>query len=67
MAQNAIERDKERNVSDMENRITNPKIKNAQSIFVPVSTKEEARKVDDLNSDSDKLWKKGMMNNGKGT
>lgn len=67
MAQNAIERDKERNVSDMENRITNPKIKNAQSIFVPVSTKEEARKVDDLNSDSDKLWKKGMMNNVKGT
>lgn len=66
MAQNAIEREKEKNISDMENRITNSKIKNSQSIFVKVNSVEEAKKIESLNSDENILWKKGMMNKVKG-
>lgn len=66
LALNAIEREKERNIADAENRIGNKKIRNSQEVFIPVSTREEFKKIEDLNSGENKVLKKDMLNKLKG-
>lgn len=67
MAISSMEREKERNIATAEGRITNKKIRGSQEVFVPVSSKEEAKHIQSLNTASNKMKQKEMIEKLKGS
>ena len=67
MAITARERDKERNLASAESKLTNKRIKGSQEVFIPVSSREEAKRVQNLNTESNKTKQKEMIEKLKGS
>lgn len=57
---NNMEREQERNINNMDARL-GKKVRDSQEVFIPVRTVEEAKKINSLNTQNDKMLKQKFI------